>query len=107
MNVTQLESKIFPQYLHRGLLVPAGSALPYTFEKTPSYLSMPATNIVQLAAVLPTAKLIAILRNPTDRAYSHFQHRCEKGLGSALLSRQARSSSWRRTRMCLRLCVER
>ena len=28
---------------------------------------------------LPSAKLIAILRKPSSRAYSHFQHKCRQG----------------------------
>jgi Sulfotransferase domain len=52
-------------------------------EASPSYLFHPAApeRVVQ---VLPNAKLIALLRNPIDRAYSHYQH--EFGLGRESLS---------------------
>lgn len=42
-------------------------------EATPTYLSSPEAP-ARLAAVIPDAKLIAILRNPVDRAYSHYWH---------------------------------
>lgn len=28
---------------------------------------------------LPSAKLVAILRKPSSRAYSHYQHKCRQG----------------------------
>ena len=33
------------------------------------------------SAVVPDAKLIVLLRNPIDRAYSHFQHQVKRGTG--------------------------
>ncbi|HLC76285.1 MAG TPA: sulfotransferase [Candidatus Peribacterales bacterium] len=47
-------------------------------ETSPAYLAVPAapTNI---HALIPHAKLIAILRNPTERAYSHFLMRRRQG----------------------------
>lgn len=52
----------------------------YTFEKSPGYLAH-STSPGLLRAVMPSVKLIAILRDPTRRAYSHFQMAChsEKG----------------------------
>lgn len=47
----------------------------YTFEKSPGYLAH-TTDPGLMSAVLPSIKLIAILRNPTDRAFSHFQMQC-------------------------------
>ena len=43
-------------------------------EKTPDYMYTPLA-VERMAATLPDAKLIAILRNPVDRAYSHYWHR--------------------------------
>jgi Sulfotransferase domain len=43
-------------------------------EATPCYLAHPRA-AGRAAAVLPGAKLIAMLRNPVDRAYSHYKHR--------------------------------
>lgn len=42
-------------------------------EATPYYLFHPLA-AQRLASILPEAKLIALLRNPVDRAYSHYQH---------------------------------
>ncbi len=42
-------------------------------EATPFYLFCPVT-AARLAALMPQAKIIALLRNPVDRAYSHYQH---------------------------------
>ncbi len=47
-----------------------GTAL--TFEATPGYLFHPDA-ARRLSTVLPEAKLIALLRDPADRAYSHYQ----------------------------------
>ena len=44
---------------------------PAVGEATQTYLFMPDVP-ARIAAVVPDAKLIAILRNPVDRAYSHF-----------------------------------
>lgn len=44
-----------------------------TGEATPYYLFHPAA-AERLAATLPEVTLIALLRNPVDRAYSHYQH---------------------------------
>jgi hypothetical protein len=43
-----------------------------TYEATPDYLSYPDV-ARRLWKVRPGAKLIALLRNPVDRAYSHYQ----------------------------------
>ena len=42
-------------------------------EKTPHYLHSPEA-IDRMAALLPGAKLIALLRDPVDRALSHYWH---------------------------------
>lgn len=42
-------------------------------EATPYYLFHPLCP-ARIAAVVPDAKLLVILRNPIDRAYSHYQH---------------------------------
>ena len=49
-----------------------------TGEATPSYLSHPATP-ERVAQVVPEARLIALLRDPVDRAYSHYQQVARKG----------------------------
>ena len=42
-------------------------------EASPSYLFYPRVP-KRMKGILPNAKLIVILRNPVDRAYSHYQH---------------------------------
>lgn len=46
---------------------------PQTFEATPDYLLHPAAP-ERAAQLLPEARIIVLVRNPIDRAYSHFQH---------------------------------
>jgi hypothetical protein len=49
-----------------------------TLDASPYYLAHPA--VPQRAArQLPQAKLIALLRNPVDRAFSHYQHEVRGG----------------------------
>jgi len=49
-----------------------------TGEATPYYIFHP-TAPQRIAKVLPEAKLIALLRNPVDRAYSHYNHMVRVG----------------------------
>jgi hypothetical protein len=49
------------------------------FEATSYYLFHPLAS-QRVHAAMPDAKLIAILRNPTARAYSHYQHCVAKGV---------------------------
>ena len=49
-----------------------------TGEASPYYLFHPLA-AKRLHAMLPEAKLIVLLRNPVDRAYSHFQHEVRQG----------------------------
>ena len=50
-----------------------------TFEATPYYLYHPSAP-GRAAATVPEAKLVALLRNPVDRAFSHYQHTRSRGL---------------------------
>jgi Sulfotransferase domain len=52
-------------------------------EASPSYLFHPLAP-ERVARILPNARLIALLRNPVDRAFSHYQH--EVALGREQLS---------------------
>jgi hypothetical protein len=52
-------------------------------EASPSYLFHPLA-AERVARMLPNARLIALLRNPVDRAFSHYQH--EVALGREELS---------------------
>ena len=60
-----------------------------TFEKAPYYLSSveAAAQILQLLG--PSIKLVAILRDPVDRAYSAFMHHCAS-FGNIRLDSKAR-----------------
>ena len=49
-----------------------------TGEATPSYLFDPKVP-ERMAQVVPEARLIALLRNPVDRAYSHYQMQARRG----------------------------
>lgn len=48
-------------------------------EASPSYLHNPAAP-PRIKEMIPQVKLVAILRNPADRAYSHFMHFVKQGL---------------------------
>src|SRR5215204_6554456 len=52
-----------------------------TGEATPYYLFDPSV-AKRMAQVAPQARLIALLRNPIDRAYSHYQMQVKRGLES-------------------------
>jgi Sulfotransferase domain len=56
---------------------------PLVGEASPSYLFHPLAP-ERVAAMLPNARLIAVLRDPVDRAFSHYQH--EVALGREPLS---------------------
>jgi hypothetical protein len=49
-----------------------------TFEASPYYLFHPAAP-KRIANAIPKVKLIVLLRNPVDRAYSHYQHEVRMG----------------------------
>jgi hypothetical protein len=49
-----------------------------TGEATPNYLFYPDA-ASRAAKVVPQARLIVLLRNPVDRAYSHYHHQIRKG----------------------------
>ncbi len=58
-------------------------ARPLVGEASPSYLFHPLAP-ARVRSMTPDAKLIAVLRNPVDRAFSHYQH--EVSLGRESLS---------------------
>lgn len=47
-------------------------------EATPNYLYLPEA-LSRMAGAVPQAKLVVILRNPVDRAYSHYWHEKARG----------------------------
>lgn len=57
-------------------------------EATPGYLYCPYTP-ERVAKLLPNAKLIVLLRNPVDRAWSHYKHYKRKSMDKQLNFEQA------------------
>jgi hypothetical protein len=57
---------------YRRHFAEAGDA-PAVGEATPGYMADPAA-ITRMAETIPEARLIALLRHPVDRAYSHYWH---------------------------------
>jgi hypothetical protein len=51
----------------------------HSFDASPYYLFHPAAP-ERASGLLPDARLIALLRNPVDRAFSHYQHNVGNGL---------------------------
>ena len=49
-----------------------------TGESSPYYLFHPHA-AARIAQLVPRAKLLVLLRNPVDRAYSHYQHQVRRG----------------------------
>lgn len=65
--------RLFPLRAHVGARARRlGGARVVTGEATTYYLAHPAVP-GRVAAMLPDIRLVAILRNPVDRAYSHYQ----------------------------------
>ncbi|KAJ1461482.1 P-loop containing nucleoside triphosphate hydrolase protein [Pelagophyceae sp. CCMP2097] len=64
-------------YIARYPAAPLEAGL-LTFDKSPNYLVNPNVPRV-LHRLAPSIKLLVMLRDPTRRAYSHFQHECRNG----------------------------
>ena len=75
--VPEKELRFFDQHFDEGLdwyrsrFAPADGEL--VGEATPSYLFEPGA-IARMRSIIPRARLIALLREPVERAYSHYQH---------------------------------
>ncbi|HSH59754.1 MAG TPA: sulfotransferase [Acidimicrobiales bacterium] len=68
----------FPSRLRRSVEQRLRGRTPVSFEASPNYLFHPGAP-VRAAQLLPDAKLVVLLRNPVDRAFSHFQHEVRAG----------------------------
>ena len=66
----------FPTEMRMALARRRGPAC--SFEATPYYLFHPHAP-ARAAALVPGARLVAVLRDPVDRAYSHWQHEVRGG----------------------------
>ena len=68
----------FPS-IARATRVSRGTGGPYVVgEASPDYLMCPHAP-ERMAGLLPDVRLIAMLRNPVDRAYSHYRHQVYQG----------------------------
>ena len=65
----------FPGIHHRL----SGNRRTITFEASPYYMVHPLAP-ARIKAFNPEMKLIAILRNPVDRAFSHYHHEARRGV---------------------------
>lgn len=79
----QKEVRFFNSNLDKGLdwyMMQFRDALPQQIvgEATPAYMSNPAA-MASMAKMLPDIRLIAVLREPADRAWSHYWMRRERG----------------------------
>ncbi len=78
------EIHFFDNNYHRGLSWYRAHFPPRMFrrrttgEASPSYLVHPLAPS-RIRATVPDVRLIVLLRNPADRAYSHFHHNARKG----------------------------
>jgi Sulfotransferase domain len=68
----------FPNLLRLRLSGRRNGPRPVVGEASPSYLFHPLAPD-RVAALLPDVRLIALLRNPVDRALSHYQHEVSLG----------------------------
>lgn len=68
----------FPTRLHRRRVKRDRGSNIITGEATPYYLFYPPAP-ARVRRVVPDARLIAMLRNPVDRAYSHYHHEARRG----------------------------
>lgn len=68
----------FPLAFRRQLVKRVFDRAFVTGEASPYYISDPRVP-KRVASLLPHVKLIALLRNPVHRAYSHYQHQVRKG----------------------------
>ncbi len=80
------EVHFFSRYWDRGLgwygahfpTPPLRGASPVTIDATPYYLFHPRAAL-RAQIVLPGAKIVALLRDPVERAYSHYLHSVRLG----------------------------
>ncbi len=64
--------------LAKSCVRPGGVPRPITGEKSPYYLFHPYA-LTRIGKLLPEARIIILLRNPVDRAFSHYQHEVRAG----------------------------
>ena len=72
-DTTQSLLKTWPSYAAR---FPVAATTVRTLDKTAQYLT---GNLDALRTLLPSARVVAVLREPGQRAYSEFRHHCRAG----------------------------
>lgn len=73
----------FPSYLYKSYIENTRRQPLLTGEASPYYMFHPYA-LKRISEFLPEVKLIALLRNPVERAYSHYQYQVRKGRESLL-----------------------
>jgi hypothetical protein len=68
----------FPSRPYKALLSKRSGQRALTGEGSPYYLFHPAVPS-RVATTIPTVRLVAMLRDPISRAYSHYQHEVARG----------------------------
>lgn len=82
---------------YRSLFEPAGERL--TGDMTPAYSTLPPAVVGRIRELLPDCRIIFIMRNPIERAWSHFRSNAEKAkldvaaVGLDVIRRQVDSPS--------------
>ena len=76
-----VRSRWVSDYLTRGFAfnTPGAAAGVYTFEKSPNYGMMPESKLAMMRGMLPSVRIVTLVRQPRSRAYSGFQHNCRLG----------------------------
>jgi len=69
----------FPTAITRGIRTWQGGVRSQTGEATPYYLFHPLA-AERIAEALPNIKLVVLLRNPIERAFSHYLHEVDLGV---------------------------
>lgn len=85
----------FPLRLLKSSLQAVRGQRTLTGEASPYYLAHPATP-ARMRDLIPAARLLVMLRNPIDRALSHYQHQVRKGRESLTFA-QAIAAEGQRT----------
>ena len=69
----EIQSNIY--HRHNALIRPENKTWKFTFDKSPDYMRSVCA-LEALKCTKPDIKIIIILRNPTERSFSEFNHHC-------------------------------
>eukprot|EP01041_Mallomonas_annulata_P006109 gene6109-12368_t len=72
---TQTDSQQTPVKTGGNRLRPVDVDRLYTFDKSPDYMR-DRDKLLQMKTLLPSLRIVVLLRNPVSRAYSGFRHNC-------------------------------